>query len=139
MWESIITSNSACLMTILDSFSESLEQFRKSMGKGRKDEIHHYFLAAKQYRDTLTSTPTGLVTSLRDIVVDVVDKPGIIGEIATLLGNSGVNIKNIHVSNSREFEQGCLIITLPDRMSADRAFELLRAAGYKVFGNEQEA
>jgi prephenate dehydrogenase len=63
----------------------------------------------------------------------VVDKPGIIGEIATLLGNHRVNIKNIHVTNSREFEQGCLKITLPDQESVGLALELLSGNGYRVF------
>ena len=66
-------------------------------------------------------------------MVDVIDRPGIIGDIATLLGQNGVNIKNINVSNSREFEQGCLRITLPDSNSVDISYNLLTSKGYKVF------
>jgi prephenate dehydrogenase len=37
------------------------------------------------------------------------------------------------VSNSREFEQGCLRITLPDPESVKNAVRLLSDKGYKVY------
>ena len=66
-------------------------------------------------------------------MVDVVDKPGIIGKITTILGNNGINIKNINVSNSREYEQGCLRITLTDSSSVKAAYDVLTSHGYKVY------
>ena len=68
----------------------------------------------RNIRDSLPTSKKGLLNPISEIIVDIVDEPGIIGEITTLLGKNNVNIKNINVSNSREFEQGCLKITLSD-------------------------
>jgi len=84
-----------------------------------------FFRFCKKFRDSIPNNRKGLIEPQNELIVDVVDKPGIIGEIATILGNNGINIKNINVSNSREFEQGCLRITLPDSGSVAEAYELL--------------
>jgi len=71
------------------------------------------------FRDSIPNNRKGLIEPQNELIVDVVDKPGIIGEIATILGNNGINIKNR--------------ITLPDSGSVAEAYELLAKKGYKVF------
>lgn len=133
MWENIVLSNKAKIEGVLDTFVETLNEFRQYISENNSNAINNYFTTAKQLRDSIVDNRKGLIISLNEIIVDVVDKPGIIGEIATILGNNGVNIKNINVSNSREFEQGCLRITLPDPESVKNAVRLLSDKGYKVY------
>ncbi len=133
MWENIVLSNKPKIEGVLDSFVETLNEFKQHLGNNNSGSINDYFRTAKQLRDSIADNRKGLLISLDEIIVDVVDKPGIIGEIATILGNNGVNIKNINVSNSREFEQGCLRITLPDPESVKNAVRLLSDEGYKVY------
>jgi prephenate dehydrogenase len=103
------------------------------MESGSFKDIYDFFCCAKGYRDTFVSSSKGLIEPIHEIVVDIIDRPGIIGQITTILGKNDVNIKNINVSNSREFEEGCLTITLQDLDSAVTAFELLKNSGYKVY------
>jgi len=133
MWENIVLSNDQKIKGVLDAFVETLYEFKHHINNKDSKAINNYFKTAKQLRDSLPDNRKGLLISLYEIIVDVVDKPGIIGEIATVLGKNGVNIKNINVSNSREFEQGCLRITLPDSESAKKAMVLLSNQGYKVY------
>lgn len=133
MWENIVLSNGRQLETILDTYVDMLQEVKKAIQAGSREEIHEFFASAKAFRDKLPEGKKGLIAPLHEVIVDVVDKPGIIGEIATLLGNHGINIKNIHVTNSREYEQGCLKITLPDPESVDQAQELLVCHGYRAF------
>ncbi|MCX8132012.1 MAG: prephenate dehydrogenase [Clostridia bacterium] len=139
MWENIVSSNSQQVCTILDSFKAMLDEFKKNLIKEDNKNIFDFFKSAKDFRDLFVTSGNvlnpvkGLITPIHEIIVDVIDKPGIIGEIATILGNNGINIKNINVSNSREFEQGCLRITLPDSESTNIAFDLLCSKGYKVY------
>ncbi|MGI6668424.1 MAG: ACT domain-containing protein [Acetivibrionales bacterium] len=86
-----------------------------------------------KFRDSISDQAPGLVQPVHRLFIDVQDKPGVIGEIATILGKHNVNIKNINVTNSREFEEGCLVITLQDKNSTDIAFDLLKDTGYKVY------
>jgi prephenate dehydrogenase len=133
MWENIISSNRDQIIQVLDNYITKLECFKNNVINNEAERIFEFFQSAKQYRDSFPSSRSGLIEPQYDIVADVLDKPGIIGEIATILGLNGINIKNINVSNSREFEQGCLRISLSDYPSVNIAFDLLSNKGYKVF------
>jgi len=132
MWENIVISNKHQIKRILDTYVELINKFSDRITAEDSGWIFKAFESAKIFRDSLSIYKKGPISLTHEIAVDVIDKPGIIGKIATLLGENGINIKNINVSNSREFEQGCLRITLPDSESVDAAFELLTAGGYKV-------
>jgi len=134
VWENIISNNKEHVKEILSRYIEILNGFIKKLDLSDSRSIYDFFEAARKYRDCFPSnTKTGLLAPLHELVVDVVDKPGVIGEIATILGSNNINIKNINVSNSREYELGCLKITLPDSESVNKAFNLLQNTGYKVF------
>lgn len=133
MWENIVLSNSETVIDLLKDYiciiNEFIEQVRAVDSKG----IHSFFEEAKFFRDSFSTRATGLIPPSFELLVDVKDEPGIIGSIATLLGVNGINIKNINVSNSREFEQGCLRITLSDQFNTDRAYDILSRSFYRVF------
>jgi len=135
MWENIVMSNSGKLKDLIDTYVDLLLTFKNSIKPENSQSIQNFFRCARDYRDSLPERKKGLLEPLHEIVVDVIDRPGVIGEVATILGKGGINIKNINVTNSREFEQGCLRITLPDAESVDLAIRLLGSAGYRVYKN----
>jgi prephenate dehydrogenase len=133
MWESVVLSNKEKIITIINKLIESLNKINEYIDSNNSQNIYSFFESAKNFRDSFSNSKRGLINPLFELIVDVIDKPGIIGEIATLLGRNEINIKNINVSNSREFEQGCLRITLPDSDSVSAAYTLLSNSGYRVF------
>ena len=133
MWENIVLSNKSQIKAILDSYIGIINKFKEYMDSDDSERIYSFFEEAKNYRDSFASTKKGLISPLYELIVDVIDKPGIIGEITTILGFNSINIKNINVSNNREFEQGCLKITLGDADSVNIAFNLLVDRGYKIY------
>jgi len=133
IWESIILSNRQEVKETLNKLVKTISTFIEYIDNNNSSNIYNFFESARNYRNTFSNNRIGLIDPQNELIIDVVDKPGIIGEIATLLGKNGVNIKNINVSNSREFEQGCLRITLPDSESVKAAYNLLSDKGYKVF------
>ena len=135
LWESIVLSNKKHVLFLLKQFEKILEDFAGYLENGYARKIYEFFSEAGRFRDSLPDHGQGLLPAIHRLVVDVEDKPGIIGEIATLLGRNNINIKDINVANSREFEQGCLIITFSDNESVNIAFDLLIQTGYKVFKN----
>ena len=135
MWESIVQSNKLQLKELLDHFTEILERFKNIMAGEDSKALLDFFGSAKKFRDSMPAGRVGLIAPVYELIIDVIDKPGIIGEIATILGSNNINIKNINVTNSREFEQGCLKMTLVDSESTNIAFDLLEKAGYKVYMN----
>jgi len=133
IWKSIVCSNKQHITELLDSFIKLINKFSKYILDENENEIFNFFNNAKLYRDSIPTSRKALVQPIYDLVVDVVDEPGIIGRIATILGNNGINIKNINVSNSREYEQGCLRISFADPESVQISSDLLSKEGYKVY------
>ena len=136
MWENIISSNRHEIRMLLNYLETVLQRFKNNLESNNSQAILEFFGSAKKFRDSMSSVTRGLISPSFELIVDVVDKPGIIGEIATILGKNNINIKNINVTNSREFEQGCLKITLADMESVNIAFDLLIYTGYKVYMNK---
>lgn len=132
MWQSIVMSNKLQIASILDRYMEKLNEFKHQLYADDSKGIYEFFQSSKLYRDSFSNTRKGLIPSVYELIVDVADKPGIIGEIATLLGSRGINIKNMNISNSREFELGCLRITLQDEESLQLSLSLLKTAGYSA-------
>ncbi len=133
MWENIVLSNKEQIRGILDIYVELLSKFKKYLENGSSEEIYTFFESARNYRNKFSAVKKGLINPIYDIIVDVVDKPGILGEITTILGSNDINIKNIEVSSNRELEQGCLRISLPDSDSENKAYSLLTSKGYEVY------
>jgi prephenate dehydrogenase len=132
MWENIVLSNNKVIIDLLDSCKNIVDDMILNIKNSDNEKIFDFFNNAKTFRDSFAQAK-GLIPENFELLVDIKDEPGIIGKIATLLGNNEINIKNINVSNSREFEQGCLRITLSDRINTDKAFEILSRYSYEVF------
>jgi len=133
LWQNIVMSNKHYIKDILMTFIEELTEFVKYLEFSNSEEILNFFTTAKNFRDSFDVMRRGFITPVYEITIDVADRPGIIGEIATILGNNNINIKNINVSHSREFEQGCIIISLPDSESVELSLKLLNSSGYKAY------
>jgi prephenate dehydrogenase len=133
MWKDIIISNGSVVIDLLEKYKNIVDRLIESIRRSDSSEIYDFFRNAKDFRDSFSAAATGLIPKSYELIADVADEPGIIGRIATLLGNNDINIKNINVSNSREFEQGCLRITLADQENTDRAFGILTGYSIKVF------
>jgi prephenate dehydrogenase len=133
LWENIVSSNKSCILGLIATLGDMLENFATDLSNGNTNEIRSFFTEAGEFRDSISDQAPGLVQPVYRLFADVRDKPGVIGKIATILGRHNVNIKNINVTNSREFEQGCLVITLQDKNSINIAFDLLKNRGYKVY------
>ena len=67
------------------------------------------------------------------ITVDVVDEPGIIAEIASLLSKNKINIKNIGINNNREHQEGVLEIVFYDLDSQHKSIQLLSDMNYRIY------
>lgn len=134
MWRDISLSNRQHLVDLIKSTVEYLNAFRKYLDDGSADQIEHFFCRAKRFRDSLPRLQSRALAPYHDLYVDIPDRPGSIGEIATLLGQHGINIKNLRIINSSEDEPGgCLVLSLANATSLEKAQEVLNAEGYKTY------
>ncbi|HPT77585.1 MAG TPA: prephenate dehydrogenase [Candidatus Atribacteria bacterium] len=133
MWQEITLANRDHLIPLLSGLIHNLQHFRSMLDQGDTQAVRDYFQRAKSYRDSLPLRENLYQTRFFELYVDVEDKPGAIGQVATILGTNGINIKNIRVINSRENEPGCLLLSIPDGPSLAQARGLLISHGLKAY------
>ena len=85
------------------------------------------FKEAGQFRNQLPERRKGMIHSIYECYVDVPDHPGIIGKVATELGNSAINLSNIQIIESREDVPGVLRLSFRTQEDLDRAVAKLGA------------
>lgn len=132
MWQSICFNNQEAVIEILNGYINILKDFIDSLQSKNPIGVYDFFSNAKEFRDSFASKVTSLIPNTYELIIDVIDRPGIIGEVATLLGRNNINIKNININNNREFEGGVLILSLADIQSLEKADEILTAHGYHI-------
>ncbi|MBM7581698.1 prephenate dehydrogenase [Caldicoprobacter guelmensis] len=134
MWRDISISNRQQLLELIDSIIQHLDKFCRYLNEGNADKIEEFFSRAKRFRDSIPRLQSQASSLYHDLYVDVPDRPGVIGEIASLLGQHSINIKNLRIINSREDEPGgCLVLSLQNAASLRKAKEVLDAQGYKTY------
>ena len=103
------------------------------------DENFSHKLNKKMYRAGMCSIFSQLAREgrLSQLSIDIVDRPGQLARVATLLGEAGANI--VEVSHQRTFSdlpaKGTLlevVIETRDRAHLDATVASLRAAGFEV-------
>ncbi|MDR1536745.1 MAG: prephenate dehydrogenase [Clostridiales bacterium] len=133
MWQAISTENKAELLKFLSTFRKALEDFESSLSQSDEAYIGGFFSQAKEYRDSFISTVPSVYRKEFQIRVDVEDKPGSIAAIAAMLSANGINIKNIGVLSSREYEGGVLQISFDVEESMKLSSEILKRMNYLIY------
>src|SRR5690606_37107940 len=100
----------------------------------REDQqaVEEAFSSASAFRDSLPERRRGVIDPLFECYIDVPDHPGIIGRIATELGNERINISNLQIIESREDVPGILRLSFRTQQDLDLAGVRLAAMGFEV-------
>jgi prephenate dehydrogenase len=126
MWTDILLSNKKELLTLLKQWQTQMEVVAGWIEKEDKPAIYHFFDEAKDTRDHLPIHQLGAIPSFYDLYVDVPDKPGIIAEVTTILGNAGLSLINLKIRETREDTLGIFEIsfkTKKDLLAAKAVIE----------------
>ncbi len=134
MWRDITFSNKESIMKMVDLFIKNLTEFKEKVVSGNSAEVEDYYATARQLRTRLPQKAAALAHRNYECILDVPDRVGVIAQIAVLLGNEGINMKNIYVSNSREFYGGVLVISLGSMADLEKAKKIFKENGFEVKG-----
>ncbi|MDR1688675.1 MAG: prephenate dehydrogenase [Clostridiales bacterium] len=132
MWSAICAENKEQILKSIKAFQNSLAKFYDKLNNSA-DSTQSFFQNAKNYRDSFSVKPAGSYINEYRIFVDVYDKPGIIATASTLLSVNNINIKNIGIVNSREYQSGVMQIVFETLESMEKSAELLRGMNFTVY------
>ncbi|HHX51286.1 MAG TPA: prephenate dehydrogenase, partial [Clostridia bacterium] len=86
MWRDIFLDNRPVLLPLIKSYRHALEEIQESIEAGNGDRLQLLLEQAQSWRRQIPAKIKGLLPRIYEIVVTVPDRPGIIGELAILLG-----------------------------------------------------
>lgn len=133
MWQHISISNKENIIKILKFFKANINRLEKHLVNNNDDAVFSFFDNARHYRDSFQERTAGPLLKYYAVTVDVVDEPGIIATIASLLYKHNINIKNIGIMNNREHSNGVLEIVFYDKISQLNSIDILTSMNYNVY------
>lgn len=136
MWRDILLSNQGEMLTLLDDWISQMSHFREAIKERDADWIESIFARSRDLRLGLPEKKRGLLPPLYECYINIPDEPGLIGRIATLLGEHEINLSNIGIMENREEMHGILRLAFRNLRDYERAIPYLKQAGYIVFIEE---
>lgn len=132
MWEHICMTNKDNILSLLDSYMESLQDIRARISRQDARGTYDFFESARSYRESFTDVSGGPIKKSYVFYVDIPDEPGALATIVTLLAFQQINLKNIGITHNREVAEGSLLIEVWKEADIARAQDVLSAKGYVV-------
>jgi prephenate dehydrogenase len=116
IWPDVCAENRDGILDVLDRLLDALTRVRSVIATGDRAALLDTLERARHARINL---PAG-VPSPEDAVevrVPVPDRPGVLAEVTTLLGEMGVNIYDLEIAHSAEGDRGVLVMVVPGAAS----------------------
>jgi prephenate dehydrogenase len=137
MWMDICLTNREQLVELMDSYIRELTEVRALVAAADAGGLLAHFAQAREFRLQVPARGKGILPFIYNLYVYVPDKPGIIGDVAGLLGRGGVNIAEIELLRVREEEGGPLRLGFVDEESRRRAADILEAQAFRTAIQEE--
>lgn len=132
LWRDILLDNRQVLLRLIRDWNDGMETFAHMLEKMDGPAIEEAFRTAGEFRNRMPERRKGMIHSVYDCYVDVPDHPGIIGKIASELGNNRINLSNLQIIESREDVPGILRLSFRNQEYLDQAIALLERNGHSV-------
>jgi len=118
IWPDICAENRHAIVEALDRFVTALSATRDLVALGDRPGL---LAALERARAARVSLPARVArdTRLVEIRVPVPDRPGVLAEITTLLGELDVNIEDLEIAHSVEGERGVLVLVVQETAADD--------------------
>jgi prephenate dehydrogenase len=114
IWPDLCADNGPAIMLTLDRLLTALAEFRRLVADQDRGGLLAVLEKAREARTNLprrVPRPEDVV----EIRVPVPDRPGVLAEVTTLLGELDVNIYDLEIAHSAEGERGVLVLVVDSR------------------------
>ena len=133
MWEEICIANADKICTVLESFTRKLTDFRFAIRNGNREKLRLYFTRSRDYRDSFSDEAKGPIRRDFRLYMDITDEAGAIAEVASVLADEHISLKNIGIVHNRDFDKGVLRVEFYEDETLKRAVNVLKQKDYRVY------
>lgn len=135
MWRDIVKHNQSSLLSLIDEWIEEMQFVKTLVEESDKNKLYNYFANAKKYRDSLPVRARGAIDAFYDLYVDILDKPGVISQVTTLLADERISLTNIRILEAREDVFGVLRLSFQTEEDRDKANKCLKQNDFGTYLN----
>jgi prephenate dehydrogenase len=129
LWSDILLSNREAIGRAIDLYVERLSRLKDLVLEERAHEVEGLFAQAKEARLSLAAKPQ-VRSGVAVLQVLVPDRPGVLAELTSTLGEAGVNIEDLQIVHSPEGGHGTVHLTVAAD-AVDRAMLALRERSFE--------
>ena len=133
MWQHICLANRDKILKLISIYEDELSAFKKTISESDERELMQLFAAAKNYRDSVPNRNDGVLPRIYELYCDLKDEVGGIANVAGILAEQDISIKNIGIVHNREFEDGALRIEFYSETDVPHAIAVLEGGGYTTY------
>lgn len=130
LWAGICLDNADAVLSGVDGLSGVLSEFRTTVGRRDGEALREWFERAAEVRRALPAQWVPLTARLRELVVPVTDRPGVVGIVTTAVSRAGCNIEDIEIDHRSE-DTALLRLVLTDEGDTDGLVTDLRSSGFE--------
>jgi prephenate dehydrogenase len=128
IWLDICRENRDAIAATLDSFADALRVLREQIQNGDAEALRDAFLRARASRRGLPGKE--VAGDVYEVTMPVPDRPGVLAQVTTSIGNLGVNIEDLQITHSTEGGRGVLHLTIGGDEHARQVTKALRDQGF---------
>ncbi|HVL89828.1 MAG TPA: prephenate dehydrogenase [Actinomycetota bacterium] len=129
IWIDICRENADAIVRALGEFIDRLSELRDFVARGATDDLQRRLESARLARRALAGKRTD--GELFEVFIPIPDRPGVLAEVTTLIGNAGVNIEDIQISHAEEGGRGVLRILILGEDESTKVHSALSSKGYQ--------
>lgn len=131
LWLDICRENRDAVVAVLDDYRERIGALRSVLATGDEGSLRRALSDARDARKNLPGkeTTTG---ALVELILPIPDRPGVLAEVATTVGRTGVNIEDLAIEHAPEGGRGRLRLAVIGEVAAAAARTALESRGYEV-------
>jgi prephenate dehydrogenase len=128
IWPDIFRDNADAVLEALDRLRARLDVARQIIEAGDRDALMGLLQQAKEARRNLPARVPA-PEAIAECRIPVPDRPGVLAEVTTVLGEQGVNIWDLEIAHSAEGDRGVLVLSITAD-NTERARSALSERGY---------
>jgi prephenate dehydrogenase len=130
IWLDICAENAVAIAGVLREFARRIDELGDLIEAGKRDDLRKRFLSARASRRELPGRRAGGESV--EVLIPVPDRPGVLSEVTTTVGNLGVNIEDLQITHAEEGGRGTLRLIISGVDEAHRVQGALSSKGYDV-------
>lgn len=129
LWVGILRGNRDAVVTALDGYLAALQRLREALAEGDDAALRDVLARASRARRSLVRGEEARPAV--DLVVALDDRPGALAAAARVLGEAGIDVRDLAMRHAGAGDRGALLVRVESTVG-ERAIDALAGAGLRA-------